>query len=802
MLLADLRYAVRTLRRSPIFTAATVLTMALTIGANTAIFSVVNAVLIRPLPFASPERLMQVAEKNDKLNISNFSASILNYLSWKEQNRSFQDLGAIGSGSYTLTGRGDPEQINGATISPSLLPILGIQPVLGRGFREGDDLPGAAPVALISQALWRRRFAGEQSAIGARITLNGVDHTVVGIAPGGLPFLTTGDIWTPLIVDPGREIRLNHVITVFGRLHPGVTPRQAQTEMDLVATRIGTQFPEVKDWGIHLFDFAGTIVPDSLRTALLVLLGAVGLVLLIACANIANLLLSRGASRQKEIAVRTALGASRKRMLAQFLTESLLLTAAGGVTGLLAALWCVRIANRSLPQGLLPVPEVGVDSSVLFFTLGITMATGLLFGLAPAWHAACTDLNTVLKQGSRSSIGGQRLVLRNGLAAGELALATVLLVGAGLLMQSLLRLQQVRLGFRSEGILSFQLAPAAVRYPNQVKRWALYREVLQSLAAIPGVTGAAMSSGIPMGQGNYNRSPFMPTGASILPDGASLPIDWRIASPGYFRLMGIPLLAGRDFTEHDTEHNGPGAIDAIVVSRATAQKFWGAENPIGKMLHRPTVTSSYTVIGVVGDVRHTALNQEFPSLYFSAATRLAPLMDIVVRTQRQPESVHQSARSRIHDIDPELPLTNVRTLEGYVYDNAAQPRLNAALLVVFAGVALLIAAIGVYGVLAYSVTQRTREIGLRMALGAQPSGVLWWIAGQGMLVAIGGIGAGLAGAIALSRVLGALLYEIEPRDPLTFTAVAVLLSAVALTACLAPARRASRIDPIVALRDD
>ena len=797
MLLADLRYAVRTLRRSPDFTTATVLTMALTVGANTAIFSVVNAVLIRPLPFASPERLMQVAEKNDKLNISNFSASILNYLSWKEQNQSFQGLGAIGAGIYTLTGRGDPEQINGATISPSLLPILGIQPVLGRGFREGDDRPGAPPVALISQALWRRRLAGERSAIGAHITLNRIDYTVVGIAPDGLPFYTTGDIWTPLTIDPGQEIRLNHVITVVGRLRPGVTPQQAQSEMNLVASRVGTQFPEVRDWGIQLLDFAGTIVPDSLRTTLLVLLGAVGFVLLIACANIANLLLSRSASRQKEIAVRTALGASRKRMLAQFLTESLLLSTAGGGVGLLVALWSVRIANRSLPQGLLPVPEVGVDSLVLFFALGVTIATGLLFGLAPAWHAARTDLNTVLKQGSRSSIGGQRLILRNGLVAGELALATVLLVGAGLLMQSLLRLQQVWLGFRPEGILSFQLALPDTKYPDQVKRWALYREVLQSLASIPGVT-AATSSGIPMGQGSYNRSPFMPTGASILPDGTSLPIDWRIASPGYFRLMGIPLLAGRDFTEQD----GPGATDVVVVSRATAQKFWGSENPIGKMLHRPTVTSSYTVIGVVGEVRHTALNQEFPCLYFSSATRTAGLMDIVVRTQGRPESVQQPARSRIHDIDPELPLSNIRTMEDYVYNNAAQPRLNAALLVVFAGVALLIAAIGVYGVLAYSVNQRTREIGLRMALGAQPSGVLWWIAGQGMLVAIAGIGVGLVGAFALSRVLASLLYEIQPRDSLTFTVVALILSAVALTACLVPALRASRVDPIVALRDE
>ncbi len=641
-------------------------------------------------------------------------------------------------------------------------------------------------------------FARERSAVGAHVTLNGIDYTVVGIAPAGLPFLTSGDIWTPLIIDPGREIRLNHVINVFGRLRPGVTPRQAQTEMDLVSAHVGAQFPEVKEWGIQLIDFAGTIIPGSLRTALLVLLGAVAFVLLIACANVANLLLSRAASRQKEIAIRTALGASRGRMLAQLLTESLLLSAAGGVAGLLAALWSVRIMNRALPRGLLPVPEVGVDASVLFFAFGVTLATGLLFGLAPAWHASRADLNTVLKQAGRSSIGGQHLIVRHGLVAGELALATILLVGAGLLLQSLERLQQVRLGFRPEGVLTFQLALPAAKYPDQVKRWSLYRQALESLATIPGVSGAAMSSGIPMGQGSYNRSPFMPTGASILPEGASLPIDWRIVSPGYFRLMGIPLLSGRDFTDQD----GPAATDVIAVSRATAQKFWGNQNPIGKMLHRPTLTSSFTVIAVVGDVHHSTLNREFPCLYFSAATRIAPLMDIVVRTSGRPESVLSAARSRIHGLDPELPLSNVRTLEEYVYNNAAQPRLNAALLGVFAAVALLIASIGVYGVLAYSVSQRTREIGLRMALGAQPSGVLRWIAGQGMLVAAAGIGLGLAGAYALSRVLASLLFDIQPRDSATFAVVAALLSAVAVAACLVPARRAARVDPMVALRDE
>ena len=798
MLFADLRYAVRALRKAPVFTAAAVLTMALTIGASTVIFNVVNAVLIRPLPFASPDRLMQVAEKNDKLNLATFAASVLNYLSWTEQNHSFQALGAAGGGFYTLSGRGDPEQLNGAPISPSLLPILGIQPVRGRGFREGDDRPGAAPVALISEALWRRRFAGDPSAVGAHITLNGLDYTVVGIAPPGLPFLTGGDVWTPLVIDPGREIRLNHVITVFGRLRSGVTPRQAQTEMDLVAARVGAQYPEVKDWGIRLLDFEGVIVPDSLRTALVVLLGAVGFVLLIACANVANLQLSRAASRQREIAVRTALGASRGRMLAQLLTESLLLSTAGGTAGLLAALGSVAIFNRSLPQGLLPVPEIAIDSSVLLFALGVSLATGVLFGLAPAWHTARADLHTVLKLAGRSSIGGAGQLARHGLVAGELALATVLLVGAGLLMQSLLRLQRVPTGFRPEGVLTFQLAAPAGRYPDQTKRWAFFHEALASLAAIPGVSGAAMSSGIPMGQGSYNRSPFMPIGPSLLPDGASIPLDWRTVSPGYFHAMGIPILAGRDFTDRD----GPGAPEVIAISRAAAQKLWGNGNPIGKQLHRPTVTTFLTVIAVVGDVRNNALNQEYPCLYFSAATRVAPLMDTVIRTQGRPESVLSAARSRIHGIDPEIPLSNVKAAEEYVYANAAQPRLNAALVALFAGVALLIAAIGVYGVLAYAVNQRTREIGLRMALGAQQARVLWWITGQGMVVTLVGIGVGLASAYALSMVMASLLFDIQPHDPRTFTVVAAVLALVSLGACLVPARRASRVDPVVALREE
>jgi putative ABC transport system permease protein len=440
MLLSDLRYGIRTLRRAPVFTGAAVMTMALTIGANTAIFSVVNAVMLRPLPFAEPGRLMRVAEKNEKLNLPFFGASVLNYLSWKEQTRSLE-LAALGFASFTLIGRGDPEQFQGATITPSLMPVLGIEPVRGRGFREGEDRPGGARVAMISEGLWKRRFGGDAAAIGTHVNLSGVDYTIVGIAPPALNFMTGAEICVPLLLDPGREIRLNHVINVVGRLKPGVGIQQAQTEMDAVAGRLAAQYPELKDWGVRLQDFYHWFVQDNLRTALIVLLGAVGLVLLIACANVANLQLARASARQKEIAVRTALGAGRGRMLGQLLTESLLLACAGGAAGLLAAVWTVHLLNRALPPGLLPVPDVAVDSTVLLFALGITLATGLLFGFAPAWSAARTDLNTVLKQGGRSALSGQRPWVRHGLVAGELALCTVLLIGAGLLVQSLYQLQ-------------------------------------------------------------------------------------------------------------------------------------------------------------------------------------------------------------------------------------------------------------------------------------------------------------------------------------------------------------------------
>jgi putative ABC transport system permease protein len=774
MLLNDLRYAVRTLRKTPMFAAAAVLTLALGIGANTAIFSVVNAVLLRPLPFAEPSRLIVVNEKNDKLHLPDFGSSVLNYLSWKEQARSFESLGAIGGGNYNLTGRGEPENFAGATISPSIFPLLGIQPVAGRSFREGEDHPGAPPVAIVGEALWKGRFGGKASFIGEHLTLNGAVHTVVGIAPASLAVLTPGDIWTPLIVDPGSEKRLNHVITTVARLKRDIALQQAQAEMDTVAHRVAQQYPEVRDWGIHLLTFFRLFVSDQLRTALLVLLGAVAIVLLIACANVANLLLARAAARQTEIAVRTAMGAARGRLIRQLLTESMLLSLCGGGAGLLAALWTIRLMN-------------------------LTMVTGLIFGLAPAWQASRTDLIAILKQGGRSGMGVARTRAHNLLVMAELALATMLLIGAGLLIQTLLRLESVTLGFHPQGLLTFQVSPPPARYPGPVKQWAFYRSLIEALESLPGARGAAVSSGLPMGGGAYTSTPAAPVGPSLLPFGDALAIDWRTVSPGYFRTLEIPLLRGRTFNEQD----GPDARPAMIVSRQTAHRFWGDGDPLGRLVQLKSSGRQFTVIGLVDNARNIALARDpAPAMYFSAAARSWPVMDVALRTAGNPETALPAVRRKIHELDPELPIATVRTMEQWVSASGSPSRLNAILLTAFAGVAVLIAVVGVYGVLSYSVNRRLREIGIRMALGARTGNVLQLVVREGMTVALAGIAAGLAGAFALKRALSSLLFGIRPHDPATFALVASVLAASAFVACLLPARRAARIDPMIALREE
>jgi predicted permease len=795
---SDVRYALRVMRRAPLFTATVVLTVAIAIAANSTIFTVVNAVMIRSLPFGEPNRILQVAEKNDKLNLPSFGASVLNFLNWRGQAKSFEQLAGMGFATMTVTGNGDPEQLTGNRISPALIPALGITPVAGRAFAADEEKPNGASVAMIGEGLWKRRFGGDPNLVGRTIPIDGTPTTIVGIAPPALKLLTGGDIYVPLTIDPSKEIRLNHVILVFARLKRGITPIQAQAEMNTISANMGKQYPEIRDWGVRLINLSDTFVTPDLKTGLLVLQVAVVFVLLIACANIANLLLARSAARQKEMAVRTAMGATRVQLIRQLLMESVVLALVGGGAGLLGAFGAVRALTRSLPAGTLPVPDVGVDSNVLWFAFGLTIATGLIFGFAPALRIASVRTNEALKESGRGSMGGIRSWLRDGLAAGELALATILLIGAGLLVQSLANLQRVRLGFDPHGLMTFQLAPPVPKYPLADKAPQFYQALLASLHSIPGARGAAASTGIPFGAGNYSTHPMFTTEPSLLPSGAAVPIDWRSVSPGYFATMHIPLLRGRTFTDADTSK--PPLV--MVVSQATARKFWGDADPIGKTL-RPTAKPeiAFTIVGVVGDVRDTALNQESLQLYYSIPERgAAGLMDVVVRTDGPPEALLPAIRQKVHELDPELALANVNTMDQWLSNSAAQPRLNTVLLTVFASVALIIAAIGIYGVLAYSVNQRTREIGLRMALGATPARVLQLIVGEGMKVVLVGLIIGLAGGLALGRTVSSLVFGVPVRDPITFTLVAVTLSAIALAACAIPARRAARVDPMVALR--
>jgi putative ABC transport system permease protein len=793
----DLRYAVRTIRRTPMFSGVVMLTAALGIGGSTAIFSVVNAVLLRPLPFANVNRLVQVAEKNDRLDLPTFGSSVLNFLSWRGETRTCDELAAIGSASFNLAGAGEPERFIGNRISPSLLRVLGVAPVAGRGFTNAEELPGAAAVAMIGERLWATRFGRDPSLVGRTLTLNGSAVTIVGIAPSSLSLFSGGEIYIPLAIDPGKENRLNHVILVVGRLTPGVSLQDAQAEYDTIAMRMQMTYPEMRDWGIHLVGFFDTFVSRQLENALYLLLASVALVLLIACANTANLFLARTMTREREIALRTALGASRSRLVRQLLVESLTLSVLGGTGGIIVAVWAVRAINLSLPPNLLPVSEVHVDSTVLLGGVALTIATGVLFGLPAAFHGARTDINRPLKAAARTT-GVGRGRLRRWLVGGEVALATVLLIGAGLLVQTFMNLQRADVGFQAPGLLTFQLAPPIVKYPLGDKAVLLYREIIDAVRTIPGVKAAAVSSGIPFGQGSYTTSPVLATGRSVLPPDTPVPIDWRIVSPGYFATMGIPLLRGREFSRADR-----GTAPAVtIVSAATARTFWGGDDPIGRTLRRTADGQTFTVVGVVGDVRSTVLNQESPALYYSAARRVWPLMDVVVRSDVPPSTLIAIVRQKVQEIDPALPVATVRTMDEWVSNSVAQPRVSAQLFGLFAVVAVVIAAVGIYGVIAYSVSQRMGELGLRMILGAPRHTVVRLVVAEGMRVSVAGVGFGVLAAAVLGRTLDSLVYGLAPHDPRTLTAVACVLVVVALFACWLPARRAAHVDPLTALRRD
>ena len=789
----DVRYAFRSLRRAPLFTLTAVATLALGVGANTAIFSVVHAVALRPLPYEAADRLVRIWERNDSLSITGFAVSLPNYVSWKERSKTL-DLAGWRGGSVTLRGSGEPIRVLSVTISPEYFQIVGAKPLAGRAFVASDAAAGAERVALVRDSLWRSYFSSDPRVVGSAVTIAGQSHTIVGvIAETSVPL--SAEFYMPLRIEPAAEQRDNHIASVIGRIRPGYSFDQSRQEMESIARQLETEFAASnKGWNIEMSTVYDWLVPEPTRRALFVLLGAVGCVLLIACANVANLMLARAASRKREIAVRMAIGAARRRLVRQVLTEGLVLAIVGGTAGILLAYWAVPVMRQWLPTNLPRADEATVNATVLAFSLGVCILTGLAFAILPALASSRADVMGSLKDGTRgSSTAGHRS--RQVLAAAQVALATVLLVGAGLLVQSLQRLQRVELGFDPARITIGLMGLPPGRFKAPDSPWdGFYKPLLERLAAAPGVEAAAMSSGAPFGGGNTGM-PLTGVGETKIGSG-SLQTDWRMVSPGYFKAMRIPLLRGRYF-----EPSGDADKQTLIVSATMARRMWGDVDPIGRQV-KAGPNGIFTIVGLVGDVRNLDLSlTPAPTMYLSTARFMWPTMTIIIRGDQRAQAAALLRRT-VREMDAQLAVFNIQQMDELIQQSAAQPRLNASLIALFALVAALLAAIGIYGVLAYLVSQRTQEIGIRMALGAGRPAVMRLFLTRGLWLAVGGLVAGVLGSIGVSRWVGSLLFEMRARDPLTIGAATAAVAIVALIASYIPARRATRVDPLIALRTD
>jgi predicted permease len=812
--LQDVRYGARVLARNTGFTAVAVLTLALGIGANTAIFSVVNELLLRPLPFPDAERIVMVWElrvspEGREHNVT----SRFNFLGWREQSTAFEAMAAFSDQRLGLTGGGgEPEEISVQLATPELFRVLGVKPILGRGITQEDARPDAPQVAVLSHGLWRRRFGGDPQLIGKAITLNGAPFTVAGVLPEGFQWHIrtmsgTGkpaEIWTVLSMPTeGEAASKGRFLSVVARLKPGVSFERAETEMRTVAARLETDEPAYnKGVTVELVPLREQFV-GNVRPALLVLFGAVGFVLLIACANVANLLLARAAAREREIALRTAIGAHRTRVVRQLLTESLLLAVLGCLLGLVFAKWGLEALVAISPRDLVNLQGVGLDLPVLALTVIVSLATGILFGLAPALEATRLSLNDALKEGSKGG-GGQDTRsrrLRGALVVAEVALALVLLAGAGLLVKSFVRLQGIDTGFETEGVLTAVVSLPLGKYKEDAQLVAFFREATERIRALPGVRSAGIVNYLPLYGGLGANTSFFIEGRPAPPPGEEPGTDVRVTDAGYFKAMGIPLLRGRNFTDQETRE----ARRVVLINESMARQHFPGENPLGKRVrvHMFEDPQPMEIVGVVGDVRYDNLLQEgVPAVYFPHPELTYPFMTLVVRTAGDPAEMTPAVRRVVREIDPDQPISDVRTMEQVMADTVGRARFNTLLLGLLAGLATVLAAVGIFGVMSYSVTLRTREIGLRMALGAGKGQVLGLILKQGLLLTSIGIAIGLAGALALTRLLSSLLYGVSATDPLTFTAIAALLTAISCIACYIPAQRAARVDPQIALRYD
>ncbi|HMV82599.1 MAG TPA: ABC transporter permease [Blastocatellia bacterium] len=795
-LFQDLRYALRTLLGKPGFSVIAIITLALGIGANTAIFSVINTVLLKPLPYKDADRLVAVWGK--LLRTDQVELSPREMADFRERSRVFAQFAASERSNLNLTGNGDPVRLEGQAVTANMFSMLGASPLLGRTFTAEEDKANAR-VAVLSYGLWQKRLGGKADAVGKPILLDGKSYEVIGVMPGEFQFPPPGtnnlpgEIWVPRSLE--TETRLDaHNLFAIGQLNAGATFAQARAEMDGIVRQREQEDSRRQGTGFNLVPLQAQ-VGRQLRPALLILAGAVGFVLLIACANVANLLLASASVRQREITIRLALGASRLRIVRQLLTESLLLSSLGGGLGLLLAVWSSE-AIRALGGTQIPrADQIGLDGVALGFTFLLSMLTGVVFGLVPALQASRADLNGTLKEGGRSGAAGGRHRLRSALVAVEIALSLMLLVGAGLLIKNFRQLLNTDPGFNTRNLLSLEVALTGERYGDSRQRSAFYRQALERLSSLPGVQAAAAVNHPPF-SGRRGINVFRiegrpePTGMSDTPLA-----DFRVISSGYFRMMDIPVLQGRAFNESD----GADAPRVAIVNQAFVQRFLPGENPLGRRLSGGN--EWVTVVGVVGDIRQSGLDQETaPHVYAPYLQLPAGRSGILLRTSVDPLSLAATVQKQVNAVDPDLPIYNLHAMDELIADSMAGRRLNLVLLTVFALTALALAAVGIYGVISYSVSQRAREIGIRLAIGAQRADVLKLIVRQGMIPVAIGMAAGIAGALALARVVATLLVGISANDPITFAAIVILLATVALPACFIPARRATKVDPIIVLR--
>lgn len=798
----DLRFGVRTLLKNPGFTSIALLTLALGIGANTAIFSVVNTLLFRPLPFREPERLVWIANTGTTGGLSSVTTRVANFNDWRAQNKSFEDMAAYFAffdyGSYNLIGVGEPERVIGVGVSQNFFALLGVAPQLGRSFNEEESRWNGSPAVILSHAYWVRRFAADPTVVGRALTLNDKSTTVVGVLPPTFDFASTFspgsrvDIVTPFPLTQETD-RWGNTLAVIGRLKPGVTMAQAQAELDLLNQQLKQAHPERWTWGAKLTGLQEQI-SGKFRRAFLVLFGAVGCVLLIACTNLSNLLLARAATRRKEIAVRIALGANRARLVRQMLTESLLLAGGGALLGLPLAFAATRLLASTKAFSIPLLPTVTIDGMALAFTLFVALITALLFGIVPAWQMSGVDVHEDLKDASRGSSGGKRSArIRQALVVAEVALACVLLIGAGLLLRSFQRLLEVDLGFRPEQTAAWRIETGG-RFRENAPRVAFFNELVRAVEHVPGVEAVGLTDTLPLGR---NRSWGLRAKGETYPEGQSPLAFPRIVDPGYIKTMRIPLRAGRDFTAHDTADSER----VLIINETAARRLWPHKDAIGQIALNGN--TELRIVGVVSDVRHSALDQEAGlEMYLPITQSGSGSLELVVRAKMPIESLAPGVRAALSKVDPKLPTSEFQTLSQLVDQAASPKRLVTLLLGGFSLLALILAALGIYGVISYAVTQRTQELGIRLALGARTIDVLRLVIKQGMQPVVVGLGLGLVAAVALTRLLASLLFGVSATDPATFAGIALLLAAAALLACYLPARRAAKVDPVIALRCD